>query len=164
MRLTSRRGIALAAVIGLIGALGAAGPALADTPAQGAFVIGDGNATVFSQVTFWGAQWWMDNSLSGGLAPASFKGFADTATNPPTCGQPWTTSPGDSSQPPPAVAPFTLVNVIVASNVTKQGSTISGDTAAVALVETDPGYAPDPGHAGTGMVMSIIPCLPVGPT
>jgi hypothetical protein len=35
-------------------------------------VIGDGNAAMFSQVTFWGAQWWMDNSLSGGLAPASF--------------------------------------------------------------------------------------------
>lgn len=45
-------------------------------------MIGDQNAAVGSTVTFWGAQWWLDNPLSTGLAPASFKGFADTGLSP----------------------------------------------------------------------------------
>jgi hypothetical protein len=155
MRSTSRDGIALAVVTSFVGLLAAAGPALADTPGQGAFVIGDLSATVGSPVTFWGAQWWMDDSLSGGLAPASFKGFADTA-NPSSCG-PWSTLPGNSSQPPPTLS--STIDVIVASNISKQGQTISGDTTEVVQVQPDPGYAPDPGHAGTGTVTGIIPCV-----
>ncbi len=37
------------------------------------FVIGDRNAVVGNSVTFWGAQWAKDNSLSGGAAPRAFK-------------------------------------------------------------------------------------------
>src|SRR5581483_10438508 len=48
----------------------------ADPGTGGAFVIGDGNAAFGSQVTFWGAQWWKDNTVSGGQAPPSFKGYA----------------------------------------------------------------------------------------
>lgn len=41
-------------------------------PANGGnFVIGDNNAANGTPVTFWGAQWWKLNSLSGGSAPAS---------------------------------------------------------------------------------------------
>ena len=46
--------------------------------AGGSFVIGDQNAAVGTSVTFWGAQWWKLNGLSGGAAPAAFKGFEDT--------------------------------------------------------------------------------------
>ena len=54
---------------------------------RGAFVIGDQNATVGNSVTFWGAQWSGLNSLSGGSAPASFKGFASqTPTTRPDAG------------------------------------------------------------------------------
>jgi hypothetical protein len=123
--------------------------------AEGNFVIGDGNASAGTNVTFWGAKWRKDNSLSGGLAPASFKGFADTSGTPPACGETWTSHPGDSSEPPAGPLPE-LIEVIVASQITKSGRTISGDTKEVVLVQTEPGYAPDPGHPGTGTVIARI--------
>jgi hypothetical protein len=123
--------------------------------ADGSFVIGDGNAAIGESVTFWGAQWHKDNSLSGGPAPASFKGFADSAGSPPACGEAWTTRPGNSSAPPEGPLPE-LIEVIVSSEVTKSGPTISGNTKEVVLVATEPGYAPDPGHAGTGTVLAVV--------
>jgi hypothetical protein len=122
--------------------------------AEGSFVIGDGNAAVGSSVQFWGAQWWMTNSLSGGFAPASFKGFANSPNTPPKCGSTWSTRPGNSSEPPAGPLPE-LINVIVSSLVTKSGPTISGDTREVVVVRTDPGYASDPGHPGTGTVVAV---------
>ena len=119
------------------------------------FVIGDTNATIGTPVAFWGAQWWMANSLSGGLAPASFKGFANTPETPPSCGTNWSTGPGNSSGPPPAPLPE-LIEVTVASQITKSGPTISGDTQEVVVVKTNPGYAPNPGHAGTGTVVEVV--------
>ena len=121
----------------------------------GSFVIGDGNATVGTSVTFWGAQWWMANSLSGGLAPAAFKGFANTPEASPECGTNWSTGPGNSSGPPPGPLPE-LIEVIVASHIAKSGPTISGDTQEVVVVKTNPGYAPNPGHAGTGTVVAVV--------
>lgn len=35
-----------------------------------------------SPVTFWGAQWAQLNSLSGGSAPASFRGYAASPATP----------------------------------------------------------------------------------
>jgi len=46
--------------------------------------------------------------------------------------------------------------VIVTTSVGKAGSTISGNTAAMVIVKTDSGYAPDPGHPGTGTVVAAI--------
>jgi uncharacterized repeat protein (TIGR01451 family) len=119
----------------------------------GSFVIGDGNAAVGTSVSFWGAQWWKLNSLTGGAAPASFKGFAKS---PPTvtCGTDWTTSPGNSA-PPPAPLP-SFMGVIVASSISQSGSTISGNTVHMVIVQTNAGYAPNPGHAGTGTVIARI--------
>ena len=128
---------------------------VASAAAEGSFVIGDGNASVGSTVTFWGAQWWKANSLSGGLAPASFKGFADTTAEPPACGETWSTRPGNSSAPPAGPLPL-FIDVVVSSHITKSGSTISGDTQEVVEVETELGYAPDPGHAGTGTVIETL--------
>ena len=115
-------------------------------------MIGDQNAALGAHVTFWGAQWWKDNALSGGGAPASFKGFADSATA--TCGEAWTTLPGNSSAPPASVGD--LVSVVVSSQITKSGPVISGDTLEVVLVRADPGYQGDPGHAGSGTVVSVV--------
>jgi hypothetical protein len=46
--------------------------------------------------------------------------------------------------------------VIVTSSAAKSGSVVSGDTAHIVIVKTDPGYAPDPGHPGTGTVVSQV--------
>jgi uncharacterized repeat protein (TIGR01451 family) len=120
----------------------------------GNFVIGDNNAAVGTSVTFWGAEWWKLNSLTGGAAPASFKGFAKS---PPTatCGTDWTTSPGNSAPPPLGPLP-SFMGVIVASSISQSGSTISGNTVHMVIVQTNPGYAPNPGHAGTGTVVAQI--------
>ena len=121
--------------------------------ARGAFVLGDLSAT--GAVTFWGAQWATLNALSGGPAPPSFKGFAATpSTTPPTCGGSWSTRPGNSSGPPDTVPSF--MGVVVASAISKVGSTISGDIRRIVVVSTDPGYAPNPGHAGTGTVLAEV--------
>lgn len=142
---------AACATAAAVGAVGGGGRGASPS----GFVIGDTNATIGTPVTFWGAQWWMANSLSGGLAPASFKGFANTPETPPACGTSWSTGPGNSSGPPPGPLPE-LIEVIVASHIAKSGPTISGDTQEVVVVKTNPGYAPDPGHAGTGTVVEVV--------
>jgi hypothetical protein len=119
---------------------------------NGAFVIGDLNSTVGTSVTFWGAQWSRLNSLSGGAAPAAFKGFEDTPGTP-SCGTNWSTDPGSSTPPPPGPLPAFMA-VIVTSSVSQSGSTISGNTPHIVIVHTNPGYDPNAGHAGTGTVVA----------
>jgi uncharacterized repeat protein (TIGR01451 family) len=121
---------------------------------EGNFVIGDHNADVGSSVTFWGARWWKLNSLSGGVAPAAFKGFENAPTSV-TCGTSWSTRPGNSPPPPAGPLP-TYMAVIVSSSISRSGSTISGNTVHMVIVHTNAGYAPDPGHAGTGTVVARI--------
>ena len=123
--------------------------------AGGSFVIGDLSATVGAQVEFWGAQWDKQNAFSGGSAPASFKGFANTtSTNPPARGGGWTGDPGNSSQPPAGVAAY--IGVIVSSTVTQSGSTISGNVVRLVVVRTNAGYDANPGHEGTGTVVAVV--------
>jgi hypothetical protein len=119
----------------------------------GVFVIGDLENVEGGAAYWWGAQWWKQDPLSGGLAPASFKGFENS--NPaPWCGDTWTTRPGNSSRPPKSVSPY--MAVIVASHVTKSGPTISGDVVGIVVVKTDPGYGPNPGHRGTGTIVATL--------
>lgn len=122
--------------------------------AAGGFVIGDGNSALGTDVTFWGARWSRLNTLSGGSAPAAFKGFEDT---PPaaTCGTSWSTDPGNSTPPPDGPLPAFMA-VIVSSSISKSGSTISGNTVHVVVVRTNPGYEPNPGHEGTGTVVAQV--------
>lgn len=103
-------------------------------------------------MTFWGAQWDKHNTLTGGAAPASFKGFEDSAPTP-TAGTHWTTSPGNSSSPPATIPSF--MGVIVSSSISKSGPRIAGNTVHIVVVRTDPGYQPNPGHAGTGTIVGI---------
>jgi hypothetical protein len=118
------------------------------------FVIGDGNSATGTAVTFWGAQWWKPNTLSGGPAPASFKGFALNPTTP-MCGVDWTTGPGNSPPPPSGPLP-SFMGIIVTSSASKSGPVISGNTVKVVVVQTNPGYKNDPGHAGTGTVVAVV--------
>jgi hypothetical protein len=128
-------------------------------PSRGAFTLG--NLTVAgagsSTVTWWADTWWQKNALGGGTAPASFKGFAAAitlpTTSPPTsCGSSWTTGPGGSPAPPGTVPAY--MGVVVTRNVTKSGSTISGNSVGIVVVKVDPGYAPDPSHNGTGTIVA----------
>jgi hypothetical protein len=120
----------------------------------GSFAIGDGNAATGNTVTFWGAQWQKLNTLTGGTAPAAFKGFEDQPAQA-ACGQAWTTDPGNSTPPPSGPLPAYMA-VIVSSSITQSGSAISGNTPGMVVVKTNGGYAPDPGHAGTGTVIAKI--------
>jgi Bacterial Ig-like domain (group 3) len=124
--------------------------------AGGAFVIGDlsaGAPTIGKSVNFWGAQWANNNSLSNGVGPSAMKGFANTPSSV-ACGGTWTTDPGNSSKPPASIP--SEIFAIVASKVTKSGSTISGDVVHVVKVQVEPGYAPNPGHAGNGKITGVL--------
>lgn len=142
------RALALAAAT-----VGAALALAAPAGAAENFVIGDENATVGTHVEFWGAQWWKLNSLSGGTAPASFKGFANEVEG--RCGGTWTTDPGNKSDPPEGPLP-PVIEAISAHSVTKKGKVISGDIVSIVLIATEEGYGPNPGHAGTGMVVGVV--------
>ncbi len=123
-------------------------------PGGGSFVIGDKNTATGTSVTFWGAQWSKDNPTSGGSAPRSFKGFAENPTTP-SCGVAWTADPGNSTPPPDGPLPAYMA-VIVTSSTGKDGSEISGNTVHIVVVKTNPGYAANPGHAGTGTVVAVV--------
>ncbi len=123
-------------------------------PSRGIFTLGDATvAAAPSSVTFWGAQWASSNLLSGGAASPSFKGFADsTGGTPPACGATWTASPGNSSSPVASLPAY--MGTAVTSSVGKHGSSISGTITSIVVVVTAPGYAANPGHAGTGRVVA----------
>jgi len=122
---------------------------------HGSFMLGDKTAAVGpNAVTFWSATWSSQNVLSGGNAPDSFKGFASVvSTNPPVCGDTWTSRPGNSSDPPATLPAF--MGVVVSTAVSKKGSTLSGNVPEIVVVQTNPGYAPNPGHPGTGTVIAV---------
>jgi hypothetical protein len=131
-------------------------------PSRGAFVLGDQTvaaATASTSVNWWSDSWWSLNSLTGGTAPLSFKGFAGTVTTLPTkspansCGTTFLTLPGNS--PPPTSGVPSYMGVIVASSVTKQGNGIGGTWGKIVVVKTDSGYAPSPGHPGTGQIVGV---------
>lgn len=115
----------------------------------GSFVIGDRNAGVENTVTFWGSGWAPANTLSGGDAPASFKGFAPGRS--PICNGSWTAGPGGSSNPPATVPTYTAM--LVSSSISKDESKIDGNSIHVGLVRTDQGYGPSPDQNGTGTVI-----------
>jgi hypothetical protein len=144
-----------AVLVTLLGAMLVASSATADSSIP-VFVIGDVNAaTAGAHVTFWGAQWAKDNTLTGGAAPSAFKGLA-LSTDAMNCK--FATGPGNSVDPPDALAPGDVL-VLIASSISKSGSTISGTYTGMVMVRPDPGYAGDPGHAGTGVIDGVSqPC------
>lgn len=127
-------------------------------PSRGAFVLGDRSAALNAQATWWSDQWSKQNSLSGGAAPDAFKGFAATVTTLPTtspagiCGTTFVSRGGNSASPVADVP--TYMGVIVASSVRKQQQDINGGWGRIVVVKTDSGYAPAPGHHGTGKVVA----------
>jgi PKD repeat protein len=129
-------------------------------PNTGAFTVGDLTAAggAGTNVSWWSDSWWSLNTLSGGTAPLSFKGFAGAVTTLPTqspanvCGTSFTTLPGNS--PPPVSGVPSYMGVLVPSSVTKSGSNINGAWASIIVVKVNPGYSPNPGHPGTGTIVA----------
>ena len=118
---------------------------------RGAFVIGDRSAT--GNVTFWSPKWSKLNSLSGGPAPRSFKGFAaDPRT--PACHATWTAGWDDDA--PDGRLPEYMA-VVVTSSVTKSGSRITGNTVRMVIVHTSSGHRHDDDRDGTGTVVGTVP-------
>ena len=120
----------------------------------GNFVIGDGNSGIGLTATFWGAQWNSANVVSGGTAPSAFKGFAGTPAGPTTCGGTFSAHPGNSTPPPDTVPSFTPM--LVTDSVEKNGNTITGTKPSIVVVQTNAGYGPAPGHAGTARVVAVL--------
>jgi len=129
-----------------------------DYATGGAFVVGDKSAgspspTIGTGVTFWSARWRSTNTLSGGSTPAQFLGF-ENSNALPVCGVDWTGDPGNSGSPPPTLP--TYMAVIVSSNVSQSGATLTGDTLHVVIVHVAPGYANDPSNPGTGTIVAVL--------
>jgi hypothetical protein len=110
------------------------------TPTGGLFAVGDRSAT--GAVTFWSPAWWLANPLSGGPAPAGFKGFVQPA------GTGWTAAPGLDHVPTTVPA---WMGVIVTTAVTKDGAVITGDTTKLVVVHVD---TYDPALVGQGTVVA----------
>ena len=156
---TFARPLALLVVLtGIVFAVAAGRVNAEPTRSTGLFVLGDvtaAQASATDTVTWWSHSWWLENSLTNGPAPAAFKGFAtDFSSDTPTCGDTWTTGPGNSPHPPADVPD--VITVLVSDAITKDGDTISGNVVRVVQVATDPGYGPDPGHPGTGKIVATL--------
>ena len=131
-------------------------------PSRGAFVLGDAAVAAAGpngQLTWWSDEWSLRNPLSGGVAPSAFKGFAGTVTALPTtspanaCGATFLTRTGNSA-PPTADVP-SYMGVIVSNAVdNQQPGNIAGSWGRIVVVKTDGGYAPSPGHHGTGTIVA----------
>ena len=126
-------------------------------PARGAFVLGDrtvATATASTTVTWWSSNWSSLNSLTGGVADPSFKGFAGSMTPAtPVCGGTWKTGPGNS--PPPVSGVPAYMGTLVSSAITKSGNVIGGNIPKIVVVRTNPGYDTSPGHNGTGKIVAV---------
>ncbi len=132
-------------------------------PAGGGFTLGDQavkNAKPGTTLTWWGGNWASSNPLSGGPAPASFKGYAQTFHNgaatvtDPACAGSWTGSPGGSANVPSTVPAY--MAVVVPSKVTQSGGTVSGNIAEIVIVKTNSGYQPNTADPGTGTVVATL--------
>jgi hypothetical protein len=94
------------------------------------------------------------NGLTQSAPPQGFKGFANSLSSAaPDCGGTWKSDPGNSSGPPPSIPPY--ITVIATSSASKSGPVISGNNRKIVVVKTDPGYDSNPGHPGTGTVVSV---------
>ncbi len=123
-------------------------------PSVGSFVIADRDAVVNRSVTFWGARWAKNNSLSNGTAQTSFKGFADSLDTPPDCGGAWTSGPGNSPMPPRSIP--TYMAVVVSDDIANSRQMFRGNIQEIVIVKTNSGYGPDPGHSGIGTMIGVL--------
>jgi hypothetical protein len=78
----------------------------------------------------------------------------------PECGGTFTGHLGGGTNPPMMIPH--IITVAATSSVMQSHGNVSGTITSIVLVETDPGYEPHPGHAGTGTVIAVV-CAPERP-
>ena len=100
-----------------------------------------GDRAAAGEVTFWSPSRWLVNTLTGGQAPASFKGFVHPIGNW------WTASPGFGQVPTTVPA---WLGVVVTSAVTKDAAEIKGNKTGLVVVHVD---TYDPALVGRGTVV-----------
>lgn len=122
----------------------------------GHFVVGDGSAVEDATVTFWSSEWHHENTVSGGPAPASFKGFASRPSGPTDCATTtsWRSSGGNSADAPDEVPEYTAM--LVTDSVERNGRGIVGSSVSIAIVRVDSGYQSEPGHSSTATVLGFL--------
>jgi oligopeptide/dipeptide ABC transporter ATP-binding protein len=81
---------------------------------------------------------------------------ADAATGCPFLGRCNQSVDACGNGRPPLRPVPSLMAIIVSSSITKSGSVISGNVAHIVIVSTNPGYAGNPGHEGTGTVVAVV--------
>jgi hypothetical protein len=121
------------------------------------FVIWGGNKLNLADInvgqvyTFWEAKWADQVKAGNFIENPSFKGYADQSN-----GSRWTSNPGNSSNPPASIANY--IGVIVTTNATKTGNTLSGNVAELVILKVDnpSSYQPNPGHPASGTMVSVI--------
>lgn len=104
------------------------------------FVIWGGNTGGVrdgDHVVFLAPDWSKQVAAGDYQAGADFKGFIDTAKSPAgaaTCATCWTAKPGDMKAP----ANKKVIGVVVATSIVRKQNRISGNTAAIAIIQVDP--------------------------
>jgi hypothetical protein len=120
----------------------------------GTFVVGDLSASRSPTVTYWSSEWYLDSSLTGGRAPAAFKGFADSPSAPTDCATDWQSRGGGSTDAAEVIPGYTAM--LVTDKVVKRGWRLSGSTTAIVVVRVGDGYQSSPGHASTAEILGYL--------
>ena len=130
-------------------------------PKTGVFALGDttvASAGPTTNVAWWANDWYLRDTLSGGIAPSAFKGFVPAVQLPTTtpagfCAGDWKSTGGNSATPPATVPSY--MGVIVATKISKApGNAVAGHYLKIVVVRTAPGYAPGPKNLGTGTIVA----------
>ncbi|WP_125775624.1 PKD domain-containing protein [Antribacter gilvus] len=125
-------------------------------PVGGLFTVGAAAPHgVGDTVYYWGSQWaqWAGYNRA---TVNGFKGYVSTSPTAaaPTCGETWTSGPGNSTEPPAEVPEY--MAVVVTSPLAHDSNTYSGVVEKIVIVRTDGAYGDSPGHPGRGEVVATI--------
>ena len=121
------------------------------------FVISDRMAAVGNTVTFWGAQWSREESAEQRRCRAEqLQGIRRAVRGRRRAVLRRDVDDRARQQPRAAGRPAArLHGRRRGRRCDKSGSTISGDVRRIVVVKTNPGYAPNPGHEGTGKIIAV---------
>ena len=102
--------------------------------AKGTFVAFKGHATVGKSIVWWSTRWNRSNGLGTRTSLSGFYGFsASVSSYPARVGGRWSGSLYASTRPPRTLP--SLMAVVVASSISRSGTTVSGNVYRIVLVK-----------------------------